>query len=177
MRKFLNFCGIFATVFVTTTIVLLASCSQDDDNYDSDMYTLAEMGTRGGGNGGDPGGGGPEIPNTHVPEEPLTQLWEFYFHPNTEFNLEGYPNTPIVFLNPELCNVEGTEADVFVTIYRTNDVPVAELVGYVSSDPMLLITGVEFRPDYLPGRYTLWATGYDADMVPCSAVIPDHVFN
>lgn len=46
MRKISNFCGIFAALFVTTTMVLLASCSQDDDNYDSDMYTLAEMGTR-----------------------------------------------------------------------------------------------------------------------------------
>jgi len=46
MIKFSNFCGIFATVFVTTTIILLASCSQDDDYYESDMYTLAEMGTR-----------------------------------------------------------------------------------------------------------------------------------
>lgn len=58
MIKLSNFCGIFATVFVTTTIILLASCSQDDDNYDSDMYTMAEMGTRLGGEGGDPGGGG-----------------------------------------------------------------------------------------------------------------------
>ena len=57
--KFKNFCGIFATLFVTTTIILLASCSQDDDYYEnSEMYTLAEMGTRLGGNGGDPGGGG-----------------------------------------------------------------------------------------------------------------------
>ena len=56
MRKF-SFCGIFATLFVTT-IILLASCSQDDDCYESDMYTLAEMETRNGGNGGDPGGGG-----------------------------------------------------------------------------------------------------------------------
>lgn len=57
--KFTNFCGIFATIFVTTTIILLASCSQDDETYDSDMYTLAEeMGTRSGGNGGDPGGSG-----------------------------------------------------------------------------------------------------------------------
>lgn len=58
MRKF-SFCGIFATLFVTTTIILLASCSQDDDYYESDMYTLAEMETRlgdpeqGGGNGYD----------------------------------------------------------------------------------------------------------------------------
>ena len=45
--KFTNFCGIFATLFVTTTVVFLASCSQDDDAYDnSEMYTLAEMGTR-----------------------------------------------------------------------------------------------------------------------------------
>ena len=51
-----SFCGIFATLFVTTTMVLLASCSQDDDYYESDMYTLAEMGTRLGG-GGDPGNG------------------------------------------------------------------------------------------------------------------------
>lgn len=59
MRKFSNFCGIFAIVFVTTTVVLLASCSQDDDNYDSDMYTMAEMGTRLG-NAPEPipGGGG-----------------------------------------------------------------------------------------------------------------------
>ena len=32
-----SFCGIFATLLVTTTMVLLASCSQDDDNYDIDM--------------------------------------------------------------------------------------------------------------------------------------------
>lgn len=57
MRKITNFCGVFATLFVTTTIILLASCSQDDDYYESDMYTLAEMGTRLGGDGGDPGGG------------------------------------------------------------------------------------------------------------------------
>ena len=52
--KFSNFCGIFAIVFVTATIILLASCSQDDDYYESDMYTLAEMGTRldGGGESG-----------------------------------------------------------------------------------------------------------------------------
>ena len=81
MEEFSNFCSIFAeerlhlskvqanltlrsigtffaTVFVTTTMVLLASCSQDDDYYDSDMYTLAETGTRlaEGGDSGDPFG-------------------------------------------------------------------------------------------------------------------------
>ena len=66
MKNSKYFCGIFATVFVTTTMALLASCSQDDDYYDnSEMYTLAEeMGTRSGGNGGDPGyvGDGNDIP-------------------------------------------------------------------------------------------------------------------
>jgi len=56
--NFKNFCGMLATLFVTTTIILLASCSQDDDYYEnSEMYTLAEMGTRSG--GGDPGGTSP----------------------------------------------------------------------------------------------------------------------
>ncbi|MDY6257905.1 MAG: hypothetical protein SPL58_08070 [Bacteroidaceae bacterium] len=61
-----SFCGIFATLFLTTTMVLLASCSQDDDYYESDMYTLAEMGTRLGG-GGDPGNG--EAPTPKPPKE------------------------------------------------------------------------------------------------------------
>lgn len=53
MVKFTNFCGIFATVFMVATAITIASCSQDDD-YDSNMYTLAEeMDTR---SGGDPGG-------------------------------------------------------------------------------------------------------------------------
>ena len=56
MRIKSNFCGIFATAFIVTTTFVIASCSQDDDYYDSDMYTLAEkMETR---SGGDPGGGG-----------------------------------------------------------------------------------------------------------------------
>ena len=50
-----NFCGIFATTFMVATAITIASCSQDDDYYDSNMYTLAEkMETR---SGGDPGGG------------------------------------------------------------------------------------------------------------------------
>ena len=74
----------FATAFVTTTIILLASCSQDDDYYDSDMYTLAEMGTRlaEGGESGDPGGGGTyvyptseEILSNGVVRQHLDDLW------------------------------------------------------------------------------------------------------
>lgn|SRR5574344_409644 len=47
MKDFKFYCGIFATLFVATTATLLTSCSQEDDDYDTDMYTLAErMGTR-----------------------------------------------------------------------------------------------------------------------------------
>ncbi len=43
-------------VTVTALFSFLCGCSQEDDYYDSDMYTLAEMGTRLGEGGGDPGG-------------------------------------------------------------------------------------------------------------------------
>lgn len=43
-------------VAVTALFCVFCGCSQDDDYYDSDMYTLAEMGTRLGEGGGDPGG-------------------------------------------------------------------------------------------------------------------------
>ena len=85
MRKKLNFCGIvehspkvlsfgktqiylffrsltrtFATAFIAATIILVSSCSQDDDFYESDMYTMAEeLETR----AGEPGGGGESKPS------------------------------------------------------------------------------------------------------------------
>ena len=43
MVKFTNFCGIFATVFMVATAITIVSCSQDDDDYNSEMYTLAEQ--------------------------------------------------------------------------------------------------------------------------------------
>ena len=78
MRTKLNFCGIvehspkvlsfgktqiylffrsltrtFATAFIAATIILVSSCSQDDDYYESDMYTMAEkLETRAGEGGG-----------------------------------------------------------------------------------------------------------------------------
>ena len=60
MVKFTNFCGIFATVFMVATAITIVSCSQDDDDYNSNMYTLAEeMETR---SGGDPESGGGYTP-------------------------------------------------------------------------------------------------------------------
>ena len=37
-----NFCGIFATVFVAATVIMLASCSQDDEYYEDGLFTRAE---------------------------------------------------------------------------------------------------------------------------------------
>ena len=42
MKKNINFCGIFAIMFVAAIIFSVSSCSQDDDYYESDMYTMAE---------------------------------------------------------------------------------------------------------------------------------------
>lgn len=112
MRKFLNYCGIFATVFVTT-IVLLASCSQDDDNYESDMYTMAEMGTRLG--GGDPGGGGPAPVIIDV--DSITSWFEMYFFPDDIFSTYS----SMVAFDPSLCNTTFIEVDVQVTLERDED--------------------------------------------------------
>lgn len=42
MKKIKSICGVFATMLFTTTVTFLFSCSQEDDDYDTDMYTLAE---------------------------------------------------------------------------------------------------------------------------------------
>ena len=48
-----NFCAIFATMFVAATVIMLASCSQDDEFYEEGLFTRAdEMMTR----AGEPGG-------------------------------------------------------------------------------------------------------------------------
>ena len=48
-----NFFAIFATVFVAATVIMLASCSQDDEYHEDGLFTRAdEMMTR----AGEPGG-------------------------------------------------------------------------------------------------------------------------
>lgn len=48
-----NFCAIFATMFVAATVIMLASCSQDDEYYEDGLFTRAdEMMTRAGELGG-----------------------------------------------------------------------------------------------------------------------------
>ena len=55
MNKRLSFCGILATAFIAATMIIVSSCSQEDDYYDTDMYTMAEeLETRAGEPGNEP---------------------------------------------------------------------------------------------------------------------------
>lgn len=88
MKTKTNFCGIFATVFMVATAITIASCSQDDD-YDSNMYTLAEkMDTR---SGGDPGGGETPTPQP-ISGNPVCAGNDTIQIAMEEYNLETYVN-------------------------------------------------------------------------------------
>ena len=201
-----SFCGsIFATLFVTTTMVLLAACSQDDDNYDSDMYTLAEMGTRLG--GGDPGSGGPAPVNINVPDS-VTEENVVYFFPNQVFYSSSFQHSPLVAINPSLYGGTYIEASVEMVLRRINDVPTVtsftgysiqlvssptpastdSIFGFINGSEFLYsaefeITNVYLQPDDapLPRRYILYATGqyYNSggDIVPCTAFIPNRLYH
>lgn len=194
MMKFTNFCGIFATLFVTTTVVFLASCSQDDDAYDnSEMYTLAEeMGTRSG--GGDPGGQ-PSPVYTYVTETPITEFHELCFYSNSVFNSFDFQHSLLVAIDPSLYG-EHIEVDATVYLGRVENIPT--VTSYMVSpglygspggmlEPMpssnFEVTGIYLQLDEtapLLGRYILYATGnhYTGDgIVPCTAFIPNRIYN
>ena len=176
-----SFCGIFATLFVTTTMVLLASCSQDDDNYDSDMYTLAEMGTRLGG-GGDPGSGGPAPVNINVPDTVIREFHEMYFYPNSIFYSSDFQHSPFTAIDPSLYSGYYVEADIWVDIQKVDGVPTVRSFSYspsvvsiehildtipgydhnIAYDPEFRVTDVYFQQDdsSIFNRYILYATGY-----------------
>ncbi len=190
MRKISNFCGIFATLFVTTTMVLLASCSQDDDNYDSDMYTLAEMGTRL--SGGDPGGGGPAPVNINVPDTVITEFHEFYFFPDSIFYSSGFQHSPFTAIEPSLYEDEYfLEEDIWIDFQKVNNVPTVTCFTYSPSvisyghysDHSFQVTNVEFRllENSIPNKYILYATGNlladDGSMTPFTAFIPNRIYN
>lgn len=194
MRKF-SFCGIFATLFVTTTIILLASCSQDDDCYESDMYTLAEMETRSG--GGDPGNG-PVTPETHLSTMPITEWYELYFKPDIyiyagyDVSTGTYPDLSsmdsierkrldsIMAVMPIFAGDDSMGIDVGVTMCKQKNVPTVTSFLYSSSEPTFVVSDVFFAPDNtvpLPGRYILRATAYNIDNIPFSAFLPNRIFN
>lgn len=175
--KFSNFCGIFATVFVTTTIILLASCSQDDDYYESDMYTLAEMGTRGG--GGDPGNGG------GTPDPPM-----FYFgNPVQEgadtitFDVEGCEMESFIHWSNGFTGMSAPVSNITITLHYWD----IDSASYVNSTGTWFgpNNGMKIRVDYIKDtieirelvdhtkdtvRYSLWKKFYHEYYPTC---IPD----
>ena len=84
-----NFCGIFATVFVVATVIILASCSQDDEYYEDGLFTRAdEMMTRSGEQGG---GTLPSDSDTIVkPEEGFIPVHSFIYHEFEEEEVDCY---------------------------------------------------------------------------------------
>ena len=192
MRKF-SFCGI-----------LLASCSQDDDYYESDMYTLAEMETRSG--GGDPGGGQPSPVITNV--DSITVDCDFCFFPDDVFNSSTFQHSPIVAIDPSLYGSTYIEVDAEVTMKRVNNVPQVTsfscmpavmvyypptgnnpdtIFGPISLSDTISSINFEVMDVYLqhdgsamPDRYILYATGfyttYDGREVNCTAFIPNHIY-
>ena len=178
--KFKNFCGIFATLFVTTIIILLASCSQDDDYYDnSEMYTLAEMGTRSG--GGDPGGQ-PSPVITHVTDS-ITELHEFYFYPDTVFYSSNFQHSPFTAIDPSLYDSSYVEVDIWVDMQKENNRPTVTSFTYIASEPTFQVDNVEFRllENSIPNKYILYATGNmlanDGSTVYYTAFIPNRIYN
>ena len=102
-----NFCAIFATMFVAATVIMLASCSQDDEFYEEGLFTRAdEMMTR----AGEPGG------NTPTPTPPPVQkiaagVDTFYYDIPLVYSIdiesiisweEGYTSVTAHPVNPQI---------------------------------------------------------------------------
>ena len=128
MVKFTNFCGIFATTFMMATAITIVSCSQDDDDYNSNMYTLAEkMETR---NGGDPGGGGGYTPiPTQIPNDTIYKNYRFDFSPEAPFNTD---------------TVSHFYSNLNVMLYRIDGHIAGEVIGDIDPifDPFIYCDGI-----------------------------------
>ena len=145
MKKIKNFCGIFATLFVTTTIILLASCSQDDDVYDnSEMYTLAEMGTR--------LGGDPEDEN-----KPVLMI-QYYYKSETNVN-DPMPVPYIDITHKVSCpieiwaNLQPTSSESNITNLDSGKVPLAKVINKRLADVPIISNRVFFRYDLVYHHY------------------------
>ena len=101
----------FATIFMVATAITIVSCSQDDDDYNSDMYTLAEkMETR---SGGDPGGGGGYTPTPiRIPNDTIETTYEFTFN-----SIPPYDGVKFT-------------AHILTRLYRNEEGPVADIISY-----------------------------------------------
>ena len=186
MRTKLNFCGIvehspkvlsfgktqiylffrsltrtFATAFIAATIILVSSCSQDDDFYDSDMYTMAEeLETR----AGEPGGGYTPTP---ISNDTTTATHEFLFSPTNN-------DTAKVFIT----NIE-------MKLYKDSGKPVADIIGhstptyipYIPYEGFLRVDNIYLVPDsdHL-FMYKMYASAYIRDTI-YKGVVENLLFN
>jgi hypothetical protein len=156
MVKFTNFCGIFATTFMVATAITIASCSQDDDDYNSNMYTLAEkMETR---SGGDPGGGYTPLPNDTIEVT----------YPFSTSTLNGEITTYISML-----------------LYRKSGKLVAEIISYtnpfgdfvvIDDEGMFIVDSIYFKPSLNSTQmYEMWAVAHKMDIV-YQLTVPNTLF-
>ena len=103
-----NFCAIFATMFVAATVIMLASCSQDDEFYEEGLFTRAdEMMTR----AGEPGGNTPTPPTPPPFQKIAAGVDTFYYDIPLAYSIEiesiisweeGYTSVTAHPVNPQI---------------------------------------------------------------------------
>ena len=167
-----NFCAIFATMFVAATVIMLASCSQDDEYYEDGLFTRAdEMMTR----GGEQGGYTPTP--TPVPSDTTYTSYTFRFETDNQMIQDSLPTTFDVNIDVMLYRVDG-EIAVEMMAYS---------IPYNISGPHEMIKesfntgGVYFELDSpLPNRYRMCASGSMLDnfarVYGFKGVVPNLVF-
>ena len=145
MKKNYYLCIIFAIALV----VLLVSCSQDDDYYDSDMYTLAEMGTR------------------MVEPPPVNNV----VLSDTVFN-----NYPITLSRREGHSEYSYTANVYVMLYRRNGIPSVVLNNYICGLPSHTVDEVWMQKRLEGTGYLLYAKGRNSSGIEHTGFLENYVF-
>lgn len=143
--------GITYVSFIILSCVF-CGCSQDDDNYESDMYTLAEMGTR----LGDPE---PAVNNVVIPE-----------------TVTSYHTYDITLSYSEGVTTSSYVAEVYVRIYRDKNIPSVDLVNYYCIDPTFTVDEAWMQPRVNAPGYILSFKGKDFSGIENTGVLENHVF-
>lgn len=136
----------------------ICSCNQDDDGYDSDMYTLAEMGTRMGGKG-DPGGNDPT---------PLVN--------NVILSDTTYHSYMITLSHHEGISSYSYDAEVYVMMYREDGIPAVLLTSYSCAVPLCTVDEAWMQPRVNAPGYILSVKGRDRLGIVNTGVLENHVF-
>lgn len=137
---------------------LFCCCSQEDDYYKSDMYTMAEMGTRMGGKG-DPGGDNPTPPVNNVILSDTT-----------------YHSYMITLSHQEGISSYSYDAEVYVMMYRKDSIPAVLLTGYSCAVPLCTVDEAWMQPRVNASGYTLSFKGMDRFGIVNTGVLENYVF-